>query len=264
MSTVNTAGTGRIGNFLRSIVGEGLSYNNEYSFYFEPGSPGDDTKQKELYTILSSAYKGAFAGDAKITGSSIDPAGFKMIVLCEEISLPGVSTATGNARGIYQGVDFKYAHTKIYNDLSLSFLCDREYTPLRFFETWFHYAYDGGGGNPYSATRSYTTRLYYDYCLDMTIVKDEDKNGKVDPETNSRRSVEYAIKNAFPTSISSIPLNTGASQVVRFTVNLSYERWSMKVNDPTIAYVAQRDNSTDTKSINNKKNGLLALGNPTP
>lgn len=249
---------GRIQNFVDSVLKQGLSYNNEYSFWFEPGSPGDDknANQKELYKILSTTYEGAFNGTEKIIGSSIQPAGFKMIVLCEEISLPGVSTATGNARGIYQGVDFKYAHTKIYNDLSLSFICDREYTPLRFFETWFHYAYNGGDGNPYSSTRSYTTRLYYDYCLDMTIVKDEDKNGKVDPENDSKRSVEYAIKNTFPTSISSIPLNTGASQVVRFTVNLSYERWSMKVNDPKIAYVPQRDSKDIT--------GLLPLGKPTP
>jgi hypothetical protein len=229
-----TSGPGRIGNFVNYILGNGLSYNNEYTFWFSDGDSGS----KELYTKLQDTYKGAIRSNQTksgelITGSdSIDDAGIKMQVLCEEISLPGVSSATGQGRGIYQGVDFKYAHTKIYNDLSMSFICDTDYTPLRFFEYWFHYVYEGhnnGNDNSYSYDRVYTTRPYYDYCLDLTIIKNEDKNGPTDSKY-TKKSAEYALKNCFPTSISSIPLNTGASQVVRFTVNLTYERWTMKIN----------------------------------
>ena len=219
---------GRIQNFVSSILGPGLSYNNEYSFWFQAGPE----KANSVYSDLYDLYQGAFSEDTLITGSKMESAGFKIQILCEEISLPGVSSATGNGRGIYQGVDFKYAHTKIYNDLSVSFICDKDYTPMRFFQTWFHYVYDGSDSNSYSYTKSYTTRPYYEYCMDMTIVKDEDKGLKVDPDTKKHASAEYALKNVFPISISSIPLNTGASQVVRFTVNLTYERWVVKFNRP--------------------------------
>jgi hypothetical protein len=243
---------GRIQVFVDNILKKGLSYNNEYSFWFQSGT---DTKSEvgNIYKRLTDLGFAKISESPSIIGSDYgDQPGIKLNILCEEISLPGVSTATGQARGIYQGVDFKYAHTKIYNDLSISFICDREYTPLRFFEQWFHYVYDGDGNGPNDSYRSYTTKLYYDYCMNMTIVKDEDKNRPELSRTDNRtsRSAEYSLINVFPTSISSIPLNTGASQVVRFTVNLSYERWSMKVNDPTQYY-----------SSNSK---LLSGGEPTP
>lgn len=225
-----TAGKGRIGNFVNSVLGQGLSYNNEYSFYFD-GKSG-------IYNILKRDYPEVFTFDYNTVGATTANAGAKLKVLCEEISLPGVSSATGQGRGIYQGVNFKYAHTKLYNDLSVSFLCDIDYTPLRFFEKWFHYVYEDDNinlseDNILSDNRSYTTKYYYDYCMNMIIVKDEDKNGKRDVDGNkTNKSAAYTLVNAFPTSISSIPLNTGASQIVRFTVNLTYERWSMKVYNP--------------------------------
>lgn len=228
-----TAGKGRIGNFVNSVLGKGLSYNNEYSFYFE--SNGTSESNSGIYNELNDDFKDIFSVNSNTVGSNVLPAGYKLLVLCEEISLPGVSSATGQGRGIYQGVNFKYAHSKLYNDLSISFICDRDYTPLRFFEKWFHYVYDGDGTNTSNNT-SYTTKYYYQYCMNMIICKDEDKTGKREDGNKTSRSAEYTLINTYPTSISSIPLNSGASQVVRFTVNLTYERWSMKVYNPEVQF----------------------------
>lgn len=228
MAELLTNGRGRIGNFLRSIIGEGFSYNNEYSFSFQKGQQPDNIvtylNGKGFDSVISSSPAG-------IVGTNLKNISDKLVVLCEEISLPGVSSATGNARGISQGVDFKYAHSKIYNDLSISFMCTKKYEPMRFFQEWFHFVYEGGAGDRNSKTRSYTTRYYDDYCMNMKIFKDEDKSNKIEfsgDDPIQKKSLVYTLVNAFPTSISSVPLNTGASQVVRFTVNITYERWTFE------------------------------------
>lgn len=211
----------RVQDFVNNILGEGLSYNNEYTFSFQ--SNGSQEEGTAYYRLAEYArFKDIFINPDNSSYLKVSKsAGDKLRVLCEEINLPGVSSATGQARGINQGVDFKYAHTKIYNDLNITFICDKDLTPLRFFQIWHSWIY-AGDNNPDASGRSYVTKLYNDYCLNMYIQKIETKY------KDNFQTAYYKLINAFPISVSSIPLNSGASSITRVSVTLAYERWIFK------------------------------------
>lgn len=229
---------GRVEQYFKTIVGQGYAYNNEYTFSFQ-GIIEGDTIGKYLSDI---GFRSVFSSEVSaaeylnVTKYQSD----KMRVLCEEISLPGVSSATGVGRGIHQGVDFKYAHTKLFNDLNITFVCDRDLTPLRFFQKWHNWIYGYGdakdrGNDPAEKNTSYYLKMYDDYCLDMFITKLETKyysikgiNKISELEPGNPVTAIYRLINAYPTSVSSIPLNSGASSVARVSVTLSYERFIFK------------------------------------
>lgn len=218
----------RIEDFLNNVIKQGLSYNNEYSFSF--------LGKNEVYDYLKGVdnrnYESVFKeisnindylNDAKLDKS-------KLSALCEEISLPGVNSATGTAEGIFTGVNFKYAHTKTYNDLSISFIVDRDFRTMKFFQYWYDWIFEGEfkEGRSIDSKQTYKLNYYDSYCLDMIIVKGETK--AVNSQGNGLIPVSYKLINAYPVNISSVPLNTGASSVTRFSVTLAYERWVFQAN----------------------------------
>ena len=215
----------RITRFYESVIKRGFAYNNEYSFCF-----GTKTGSK-AYNILSSEFPQVF----KLTRSSdyLDEdyntfTGGNIKVLSEEIQLPGVSTATGDVNGVYQGVRQRYAHSKIYNDINLSFICDRVQTPMRFFQKWFDLIHPGTAPNSDSniaRNNAYFVNYYDDYTLNMIIQKIE---AKTSPATNS---ISFQLLNAWPLSVSAVPLNSGASDIMKMSVTICYERHTFQVND---------------------------------
>lgn len=212
--------TGRVQQFVDNIVKSGFSYNNEYSFSFQ--SNGTTECENGIVARLNErGFNNIFTNENSRNYEKVDKNDSDTLrVLCEELSLPGVSSATGQARGINQGVNFKYSHTRLYNDINFSFICDKNLTPLRFFQTWYNFIYETEGG--LSNNANFTTRLYYEYCLRMYIQKTETKYSK------GLQTGYYALINAHPISISSIPLNSGASSITRVSVTLSYERWAFQ------------------------------------
>ena len=63
-------------------------------------------------------------------------------MLCDEAQLPNVQTATGQLSGRYQGeAGVQYAHSKMYTDVGLGFLCDAEMLPAKFLNHWYNYIY---------------------------------------------------------------------------------------------------------------------------
>ena len=136
--------------------------------------------------------------------------GNKVGIMCAEATLPTSSFATSEVKDNYQGINQQFAHTRIYVDSDFSFYVDHDYNVLKFFEGWMDYV--AGDDNFRGITRTddnnYYRRLNYPMNRDnkigyksgvLTITKFE-KN--LDP----KKSITYEYVNAFPKSMTSIPV----------------------------------------------------------
>lgn len=169
-------------------------------------------------------------------------------MLCDEAQLPNVQAATGTINGKHLGenqINFPYA--KFYSDLSLTWMCDANMTPLKFVTAWHGYIFNGGDPDDListtdsglSAIRSLAAqprpinravRLKYpiEYLAPrMTIIKTE-KNGGA---PNGRASIAYVLENAYPYSVDSVPLSYGTSQVTKVTANFYYQKHTVMYAD---------------------------------
>ena len=111
--------------FLQTIAGAGgMSFSNNWDIEFR------FPNQKQLSALLYQ-YVGLGTKNEQI-----------IRLLCVEAQLPNVSTATGATNGRYLGGGaVNYAHTRVYSDFSLGWMCDADMTPLKFLTTWNDYIF---------------------------------------------------------------------------------------------------------------------------
>ena len=153
--------------------------------------------------------------------------GNKVGIMCAEATLPTSSFATSEVKDNYQGINQQFAHTRIYVDSDFSFYVDHDYNVLKFFEGWMDYV--AGDDNFRGITRTddnnYYRRLNYPMNRDnkigyksgvLTITKFE-KN--LDP----KKSITYEYVNAFPKSMTSIPVQYGGADLVKVNVQFAYD-----------------------------------------
>ena len=158
--------------------------------------------------------------------------GNKVGIMCAEATLPTSSFATSEVKDNYHGINQQFAHTRIYVDSDFSFYVDQDYNVLKFFEGWMDYV--AGDDNFRGITRTddnnYYRRLNYPMNRDnkigyksgaLTITKFE-KN--LDP----KKSITYEYVNAFPKSMTSIPVQYGGADLVKVNVQFAYDRYRMK------------------------------------
>lgn len=104
--------------------------------------------------------------------------------MCDEANLPGSQFATGQLNGLYTGSgQYKYPHTRMFNDLSLSWVCDANMTPLKFLNTWMDSIYDDeyttilqtSPSDTKYRSRNRSTRLSFpdEYTMSCSILKAE-------------------------------------------------------------------------------------------
>ena len=206
--------------FLQTIAGAGgMSFSNNWDIEFR------FPNQKQLSALLYQ-YVGLGTKNEQI-----------IRLLCDEAQLPNVSTATGATNGRYLGGGaVNYAHTRVYSDFSLGWMCDADMTPLKFLTTWNDYIFGEKpvelGNTKFELTklkekavkpdRARSIRVKYpdDYMADILITKTE-----ISPNAaNGRQPVAYYIEQAYPYSIDAIPLSYGASQITKVTASFYYAR----------------------------------------
>jgi hypothetical protein len=246
----NNEKSNRISSFVSNVLGSGLSFDNDYTFSIQIGQKFREafeeqfplTKKNSTDNIQYPFDIGEGNKDAINAYLKNEASLFKLGVLCDEISLPGISSATGFIKGNAQGQTLTYAHTKMYNAVSISFLCDRDMTALKFFQFWMDWIHPrvptatalapntlgaAIGTAPeinlllgYSKEPNYasSTRYFEDYAFTFEIYKMETKYS---PQSIS---VKTTLFDAFPSKISSIPLNSGASSIARVSVDITYGR----------------------------------------
>lgn len=173
-----------------------------------------------------------------------------LTLMCDEAQLPNVQSATGTVTGRYLGESqFNYAHTRMYSDLSLTWMCDGNMIPLKFFNSWYSYIYSANEseendrpvneftrklskfkselGTPKNRNRNIRLNYPEDYMATMKIVKTERSVNA----PNGRPSMMYLLEDCYPYSIDSVPLAYGSSQITRVSVNFYYAKHTVVYNE---------------------------------
>jgi hypothetical protein len=152
-------------------------------------------------------------------------------LLCSDASLPSSSYATAEVKDNFMGVTQEFAHTRLYTDIDFSFYVDQNYNALRFFEGWMDYISGGNSeklGEPAAASdmrKSIYRRFVYpdNYKIDTLSISKFNRNALTDVGRNP--IVGYRFINAFPKSLTSIPVSYGPSEVMKVTVTMNYDRY---------------------------------------
>ena len=141
-------------------------------------------------------------------------------ILCSEASLPASAFATGEVKDNFMGIPQEFAHTRLYTDIDFTFYVDQDYTLLRIFEGWMDYIASGADSDGIGpGQRGFYRRFKYpnDYkCDTMSITKFE---------KNIERTLLYEFVNAFPKSITPIPVTYGTADLLKVTVSFNYDRY---------------------------------------
>ena len=143
----------------------------------------------------------------------------KLGLLCSDASLPTSSYATAEVKDNFVGVTQEFAHTRLYADTDFTFYVDKNYDSIKFFEAWMDYI--SGAGVDQKTDKGYFRRMAYpDYykVSEMKITKFE---------RDIKTILEYKFINAFPKSMTAIPVAYGAADLLKVTVSFNYDRYIM-------------------------------------
>jgi hypothetical protein len=141
---------------------------------------------------------------------------------CSDASLPGSSLTTHEVNNDFTGVTERYAYRRLYDDRAdFSFYVDENYQVILFFEYWMSYIV---GENDLSGqkTREYFYRVNYPnlYTTDSLYITKFERG-----RNTSGSALTYQFINAFPISISSMPVSYDSSQLLKCTVSFTYSRY---------------------------------------
>lgn len=155
-------------------------------------------------------------------------------IACIDATLPGSTFATHEATNDYTGITERHVYRRQFDGkIDFTFAIDREYTLIKLFEAWMGYI--GGeasdGYQNYRANSAYRVPFLDEYaCNDFTLVKYE-KDATIVEKGYSPTRLEYHFVNAFPISISSMPISQGPTDLLTMTVTMDYQKyWITKVD----------------------------------
>jgi hypothetical protein len=154
---------------------------------------------------------------------SLSEFGKTLGLLCSDATLPTSTYATAEVKDNYMGVPQEFAHTRLYTDIDFTFYIDTEYKVLQFFEFWMNYV----GGNSEIAASSdlpYAYRRFNwpeNYKTSQLFITKFNRGYNVPGSTR----LQYQLVNAFPKSVTSIPVAYGPSELMKVTVTMNYDRY---------------------------------------
>jgi len=232
----------RIDRILRNIVGDyGLSASNRYQI-----SVLANQELSDAIGITGSTAPIAYESNGAAGNTGTENA-FKLSYLADEVNIPGYSIATGDFKGPVPGINQKYAHTKQYNELNITFMMDHDHLPFKVLHNWVDYMFPRNPiGSQAESNESiyYKTRYYDDYCADMIIDKLEIGNPSLQRRQLkqeqimqlSSRETYYSVSrikmtNVFPYVMSNVTLSNGPNQPLKFQTTFYYEY--MTILEPT-------------------------------
>lgn len=149
----------------------------------------------------------------------------EMGLLCNQATLPGSSLATANITGAYTGITEKFAHSRIYVPINLTFYVDKEYKVMKFLEHWMEYTAGGthapgGRIGPITQSKSnYYVRMQYpdDYRMEETKI--------MKFERDYSNNLEYTFFNLFPQNLSAVQVGYDASKILTASCAFEYTRY---------------------------------------
>jgi hypothetical protein len=141
---------------------------------------------------------------------------------CSEASLPGSSLATIDIDNDFPGVSEKHAYRRLYDDRAdFTFYIDSDYKIITFFENWIAYC-SGEANLAEQRTREFSYRANYpnNYKTNNLYIT------KFERDLNfGGRFLQYEFINAYPISISSMPVSYDTSQLLKCNVSFFYSRY---------------------------------------
>jgi hypothetical protein len=148
--------------------------------------------------------------------------------LCNSTSLPGSSFSTTENLQDYYGVNQKFAYRRDFDDLSLDFYVDAKYQTLKFFEQWMDYI---------SSPATYSVVTDSDPSSDISFYRfkyPKEQGGykcridlhKFDKDYDkTKNDILYSFVNAFPRSLSSMPVSYDGSSLLKCSVTFAFDRY---------------------------------------
>ena len=179
----------------------------------------------------------------------------KLNLSCCEASLPGSQLATTEILNDFPGVTERHVYRRQFDDrIDLNFYCDAEqYLPVRFFEAWMNYITNTGDGIE-KENYSYRMKFPSKYKGPLEVTKFE-KNIK---SKKAVKPLTYKFVNAFPLSISSMPVTYDSSDLLKCNVSFAYSRYYIDKSTSLASFI----NPTAQANYNNVANGFSIGGIP--
>ena len=149
----------------------------------------------------------------------------KIGLLCSDASLPTSSYATAEVKDNFVGVTQEFAHTRLYADTDFTFYVNKNYDSIKFFEAWMDYISGAGAvsqNDEFKRPGYFRKMAYPEYykVSEMSITKFE---------RNIRgEQLKYTFINAFPKSMTAIPVAYGVADLLKVTVSFNYDRYIME------------------------------------
>ena len=138
---------------------------------------------------------------------------------CSDATLPGSSLATHEINNDFTGVTERHVYRRQYDDRSdFTFYVDHDYNVIQFFENWMSFTVNEQiSGGIENQNFSYRVNFPDDYKSTIYIKKfEKDYTGRV---------LQYRFINAYPISITSMPVSYESSQLLKCTVSFNYSRY---------------------------------------
>ena len=158
-------------------------------------------------------------------------------LMCCEANLPGSSLTTHEVNNDYHGVTEKMAYRRMYDEsIALAFYVDRDYKVIELLEGWMDYitginnkqAYKG----EYISYRMAYPNSYKNNIYLTKFEKDQFTRDFSATRGSSARSVrttlDYTFVNAFPLSLTAIPVSYEGSQALKVNVSFNFIRYVME------------------------------------
>ena len=186
-------------------------------------------KSSILNTALTTHYECWFNPPAAIAGGIEGPTGkvtpalipgankdLDYTLSCMEASLPGTSLATAELTNDFTGITERHVHRRQYDTTSsFTFLVDRDYKQIKFFETWIGYIVNEQN----SSADNYFYRVKYPKQYQTKIYINKFERDYKQP------SLIYSFLNAYPISINAMPISYEGAQTLKCTVNFNFSRY---------------------------------------
>ena len=185
-----------------------MATTNLYQVFIGPGWQGDFTSK-----LLDSE-----GVDFKSFGTTLG-------LMCADASIPASTYATAEVKDNFMGITQEFAHTRIYTDIDFTFYIDHDYQVLKFFEFWMNFVSGGGSfaASTDPAPNGFRRFNYPKYYKNSEVYI---KKFERDYLQGGQQSINYRFINAFPKSVTSIPVSYGPTDLLKITVTMNYDRYT--------------------------------------
>lgn len=190
--------------------------------------------------------------------------------------LPGSSFADIEVVGDRQGITERVPFGRIYDDVTFTFMVDKDYHVMRFFEAWMQqinplHSDSGsfvdffGNINTSVSAQNAVTSLNYpkDYKIDVSIIK-FNKDMFIDGDGGDNGSaLFYNFLQAWPLSVASTPVNYDSGSVLKLNVTFRYTRYVMEDITKVVQRSGWKGHSDSFDPWIGKYDGFMPTAKPT-